>query len=426
MTRRHKKSEAIWLFNYPSLAAMSDCADKMVWLSERDLNIIWQATINIDKFRSRVFNSVDGEEYDIVSRDEFSTFQEWVSDLNVNLGGFNMCNEILLGIAQILQQLVDKPCCPGESGGGSRGAGDIPAPPSTQTSTTDDRLGDPPPGFEDWDEYDQFKCDMAHKILDDLIVDMATLFTVGAGVTASVTLATLLLTALLTPIGWAALITLAGVALSLFATGITVSELTSVLEDNRDSLVCGMLSGSSVTDSISFFADVVQDICEADAEISAFGDVPIFLAVNTIMGFASIDSFNRLYEPPPYEIPTGNDCSGCNPPWWDCITADHVISSGSNFVTFEAFDVGDGNFVASVGKTGLADWGITLVSGSLVAPTDVPTFKASENDDSEFACGAGNAPGSWTTEYNSWPVTFNTQTWQWRSSAVFVVTATWA
>jgi hypothetical protein len=424
-TVRHRKSDLIWLFDFLSLESLSGEQDYVIFLSERDVNIIYQGLKDVDRFQTRVFVDNEGEQYLTVDDTQFTTWQNWVSDLFNHIGEWRMTNEILERIAIAVELLEEQGCCPEAPGGGTMGAGIFPADPSPQGSSSEDRAGDPPPGFADWSEYDTYKCDIAHRILSDMISDIATTFTLGAGATTAITLATLLVTALLTPIGWAALITLAGLALSLFATGVTIATLTTMMEDNREVLVCGMLSGDDVASSIDLFGDVVDLVVNGELGITALGDVAVFLAFNTIMSYASIDSFNRLYVKVPYEIETGQDCAACGAAeWWSCATAGTLIDFDENSITITAFDTGTGTWVASVGSSTIVDWTISLDSGSLTNPASVPTFKASQDDDFGTACGGGDGY-PWTNTYNSWPTSFTTKTWQWRSGSAFTVTASW-
>lgn len=312
-TVRHRSVETIWLFDYPSLLSLDDCPDRMVWLSQRDLNILWQATTYIDRWRTRVFTSSHGKTYTLASPDEFSEFQEWVSTMRVRLGAYPMCNEILQEIADNLAALVNRPCCPsGGIGGGSFGAGMEEGAPVTQQSGETEREGDPPGGFEDWEEYDTYKCSMANYIIDRIIFDIATAGVLAAGYSGAVALAGALVGALLTPVGWAVLIGLAGLALSWFVLGAEVSLLTSFMESKRDELVCAMVNASNVSSSISDYANVISDSVPEDTGISALGSVAEYIAVGYLKSFATVDSFNGLYDKVPYAIPDA-ECPDCGP-----------------------------------------------------------------------------------------------------------------
>lgn len=308
-TVKHRSVETIWLFNYPSLASLDDCPDRMVWLSQRDLNIIWQATLYIDRWRTRVFTEAHGKIYTMATPDEFSEFQEWVSTMRVRLGEYPMCNELLSGILEQITRLADRDCCAPSIGGGSSGAGLEEAPPSGITSTEEDREEAPPEGFETWEEYDTYKCDMAYYIIGQIITDVATAGLLAASYTSATALAGALVAALFTPIGWAIMIGLAGLALSLFLLGAEVSLLTTFLEGKKDDLVCCMLDGDSVANSISGYSDCISTLVAEDEGISGFSSIAVYLATQYLTTFATVDSFNRLYKKVAYAIPTGNECN---------------------------------------------------------------------------------------------------------------------
>lgn len=237
-------------------------------------------------------------------------------------------------IVEVLQALVDKPCCPAGPGGGSAGAGIDSGNPTSQGSTPTEREGPPPAGFASWEEYDTYKCDIAYHIVNQMITDIATAGLLAAGFATGPALAGALLTAIFTPVGWAALIGLAGLAISWFILGVEVSLLTDFLEEKKDELVCAMLTGDTVANSISGFADSVNLLIPEDTEISALGAVAEYLASNYIISWASVDSFNRLYDKVAYPIETGNDCSGCS----DCTP----ITSGITFDFGTPSHLGDG------------------------------------------------------------------------------------
>lgn len=326
---RHRNTSLIWLFDYPSLEAMDDCAEHLVWLSERDINMLWNAIQNIDKWRSRVFTSANGNLYETVEDEEFDIFVGWVADLRNNLGAYLMCNELLSEIKDALVALAEKECCPGGGGGGgvgggSRGAGLGPADPTTITSTPTDREGPAPEGFEDWPEFDSYKCNMAHYIINDMISDIATMGLLGASSLTVFALASAFVTAMLTPIGWALMVPIAGLVINLLIVGANVSALTSFLGGKKDELVCAMLDGDTVANSIDSYTDAIDNLVPEDSVISAFGAVAEYLAIRLLSAMATTDSFNRLYKKVAYEIPGGNDCSGCETP-----TSSYTVNYGT-------------------------------------------------------------------------------------------------
>ena len=198
----------------------------------------------------------------------------------------------------------------GESG--SRGAGTWPEPESPQTTTPEDEAGDPPPGFESWSEFRQYQCDMAYLILEQMVDDLAGGSILAATYATVATLAPILIVALLTPIGWAEIIIIAGLWITIWAAGVNVALLSQILIDNQEEFVCELLSGTSVSSSISAFGNLVSSKVDGEATLGALPELIRNQVKNLMKSYASIDSINRLYEKAPVPPPGQNDCSGCD------------------------------------------------------------------------------------------------------------------
>lgn len=195
--------------------------------------------------------------------------------------------------------------------GGSGGAGSYPADPSGQTTTPEDEAGDPPPGFDSWAQFRQYQCDMAYLIMNQMIADIAT-GAISAAIYGTIaTLGPILIAALLTPIGWSAIIGIATLWIAIWAIGVEVSLLSQLLEDNKEEFVCELLDGTSVSSSISSFADLVSSRVDGEATLGALPDSVRSQIKQLIVSYATIDSINRLYEKTPLPPPGGNDCSDC-------------------------------------------------------------------------------------------------------------------
>ena len=82
----HRPGDAKVLHDYPLLLSSSGDADRVVFLSERDYNIIHNCLELTAKLRKRVFYTSDGPIYDVVGDTDWLTFVSWVEDLENNLG----------------------------------------------------------------------------------------------------------------------------------------------------------------------------------------------------------------------------------------------------------------------------------------------------------------------------------------------------
>lgn len=310
----HKKPNSIWLFDYPSLASMEICQDRIVCLSERDINIIWQAVKDIDRFRSRVYLDVQGDEYTKASLEQFEEFQFWVSDLNVHLGDYDVCNELLERIADALEGMQAMSASSGNCGcipglnGGTAGTGTTSRPPSTQQTDETTREGDPPEGFETWDEYDDYKCRAADYIVELVKADLARASIVRVTELLALELAPLLLAVLLTPMPEVDLLLLAGLMVEAAAIALEMSLLISNIEDSKNDYVCALLSGTNVDSSIASVHSAIDDSIEADSGIT--GSILKYLGAKIIKTFFTIDNVNQLYEKSSIDYPDAEcDCS---------------------------------------------------------------------------------------------------------------------
>jgi hypothetical protein len=307
---RHKKPESIWLFDFPSLESLDDCPQWLVLLSERDINIIWQATLNIDRFRSRIFTDVSGENYTIVNLDQFGQFKEWVSDMNVNMGDFMACNELLERIAVALESGVGMSgCCGGIEGvsGGSSGTGMENAPPSTTEDTEESHSGPPPTGFASWEEFDEEKCNWATYIVEQMMVDVLTMGSVNVGVQSATALAGVLVTLLVTPVGWVILLEIAVIMIAATLTVGFYSLIHTHLETYKDEYICSLLNGTSTDASITNFSSAVDVQISDD---SAFNALTGYWAGSILKSLNTVDSVNRMYDKQAFIPPTA-DCSAC-------------------------------------------------------------------------------------------------------------------
>lgn len=341
--RKHTKPDSIWLFDYNSLLAMDDCPKWFVLLSERDMNIIWQATLNIDRFRSRVFTDVDGPYYTIADLDQFGNFKEWVSDMNVNMGDFMACNELLERMTLALEALVEKDCCPaGTQGGytGSRGGGTQARPPIDYDETEGTEV--PPPGFDTWAEYRSHKCNASADLIRNLISDLQGLSGLSYAATSPSTLVQTLVVFFLTPVPYDDLITLAAY---LIGTGYNYSFLSTMsteINDNYENLLCLLYNSASPESAKTDFLAELETI--ALAAFTSSDDAQWTMGAVEYM--LSYDSFNKLFENNPTTIQDA-DCSNC----------------GGEFLVeiFDILEVGDTGILTQEGNHYTLEAVLTLV-----------------------------------------------------------------
>lgn len=311
---RHRKPDSIWLFDYTTLEGLSDCPDRVVCLSERSMNIIWQALVNVTRFRSRVFLEASGQMYTIVSDQQMEIFNGWVSDANVEMEAFPMCNDILQGMLNQLTILANKECCSGSTGGssGTSGTGAVEQPPNGFNQNP----GTPfPPDFANQSEYDSHKCMAAQKIVESLkadIANMALLTGIELGVSA---ITGSLLLVLVTPIPFDDLLLIATSLYVGAGTQAGLGDLYEYIDANEFELLCLLYRSSSASDAKVSLQDWFQDA------IAGLGYDPVVEAsIQTISdAMINYDVVNRLFiNQPSFGTGSAGACSGCDAalPYW--------------------------------------------------------------------------------------------------------------
>lgn len=400
----HKNTKSVWLFNYSQFEIMDDCQEKFVCLSERDINLIWNAIENIWTIQSRVYVESTGNLYEIVDDEQWETFVQWVATMRNNLGGWTVCNDIFTSMAASLEAIANRECCQPTIGGGSAGAGLDAAPESGVSSSEEAQEGPPPDGFETWEEYFDYKCNMAHYIITQMSGDLATTILLAAGYAGVTALAGALLTAIFTPVGWAVLLGLAALAIQWFILGAEASALTSFLEENEDELACALYNGNDAASSISGYASLIDTLVPDYTLISAYGVIAEYLASQILKTIATVDSINRLYVKVAYPIPEGENCEDCNPLGpilFTCTYPEEISFNDDGYMILVAENIG-GDYLLAYGFDGVKNFDVTLESGSYTPPAAVPTFMTAIKDTDATYCGLG-AGSDWTSITTSFP-----------------------
>lgn len=186
------------------------------------------------------------------------------------------------------------PICGG--GGGTGGAGSTPADPSDTQTDPGSQTGPPPEGFPTWEEYNNYKCRAATFIMQQIINDIAALGLIGIAGLTFVELAPLIVITILTPVPFDFVVTIAFLMIQIAFLALSLGTILTFLQDNFNEFVCAMLSGSNVQSSIVEFGQSVDSLMAEDPTINQYGPVAVSYAANFVKAFATIDSFNRMYE----------------------------------------------------------------------------------------------------------------------------------
>ena len=198
----------------------------------------------------------------------------------------------------------------GVCGCGSGGVGQSDEGPSPEdTGVPGFHIGDPPEGFADWNEYDDYKCRVAGHILDLWIDDIGFYKSVNiVGLAASGVAVALLLPGPLDDIV-AILGLLAALSLQGLATA-AMADMELAVTNNRDDLECAIYSANTATKAATDIGAAIDTAVDAT---TAAVYAPI---IKEILKY-QINNYtlNRLFEKfdPWDDAAPNNDCSACVP-----------------------------------------------------------------------------------------------------------------
>jgi len=305
--------------------------------------------------------------------------------------------------------------CSGSSGScGSGGAGSNDDPPST--TDTSDRNEDPPPGFADWDEYDAYKCDVAYWIVSQVQESLNNWYTFSwnnlLGLSAA-EVAAVLSSLTVAPVPGARFVAVVGAILAGISLGMSLilDDILAVLAAEFDEFVCALVDAPNEPMAELAFQQVFQD---------NIGDVsfPYRLVATAVFNlFGAADSLNDLFdENVTINFPGGNDCSSCNPQWWEARIGT-VIQWDEDSVELQAIQAGDGKYLICLVPTVVVE-----LNSSMNGGTPTATFStAVDFDDNRNGSGDGSP---WDLKldgvFNNGPYTCKTL--QYRSDTDFAVT----
>lgn len=306
----HRSADTVWLFDYPSLEAMDSNPNRLVLLSERDWNIVQQATKDIDRFQARIWVEATGQRYLTVDDLDFETFQGWVSDLRIQLEDYAMIEELLAEIRDAILAVANRECCPTGGAGsgifnsGSRGAGLTPEIINPYTENLE--LEEPPVGFDSWASYRAHKCNASADLVQSFKVDLLSLSNlIPEGKMFTVIVAELV-AVLLTPIPFDDVASLVGwLVVGAFEYSL-LAELSTGVQDDEGNLRCILYSSSNASNAQADFRERITELIGEVTGISLAQDWMESIVDNLTPN----DAFNRIFEAGSTTIQDA-DCSGC-------------------------------------------------------------------------------------------------------------------
>jgi len=181
--------------------------------------------------RSTFVTQYEQQYYLAPTEEEWDDLDAAVAELEGKLMG---CSELEAMIEQIRDCVCQARLDDWPSGGIHEGQRDY----DDYQSEVEYEVGDPPEEFEDWDEWTEYKCKAAQRIVDDITglgEKLEVLYSTGAVITFSVFQYLVLGTAIAPPVALALTII---AALAAAGTALAMVAFQQWCEDNKDEIVC--------------------------------------------------------------------------------------------------------------------------------------------------------------------------------------------
>jgi len=172
---------------------------------------------------------------------------------------------------------------------GSGGAGTSQPPPSDIVPGNPET--DPPPeGFETWADYFNYKCAVAHYIVDTLESDLGNMVLLNiAGITPEV-LAAAIAIAIATPIPYDDILAVAALIITI-ADIIVVSTALDLVNTNEEYLICELYNSTNASDAVNDFLTLFNELAD-DASIDP---VETFVIKALMDYMIDVSVTNKLY-----------------------------------------------------------------------------------------------------------------------------------
>jgi len=250
----------------------------LLCLTSQELSILRQHTFPYAHWRTRFVNPIDQDTFECVSDADWALYHQIVEDLEDNLWGCAMpCSDIKDGLLALAAAIAAKECenttvnCGGGSCGlqgylGGLTPGELmPQDPVTQP----DPGGDPPEGFENWDQFYTHKCKAAHflwQMIRNWMVAMEGI--TGAGITAAaaspIVAGILASTAIVFPPAAFVAFVVIVVAVGTLSTAafIELYQAVNYWDDNKESIVCALYQSGSAAAALDVIADEYENAIE--------------------------------------------------------------------------------------------------------------------------------------------------------------------
>lgn len=256
-------------------------------------------------------------------------------------------------------------CCtpPGSAGGGAF------SPPPSTNEEGDPETDPPPDGYDSWEQFFAQKCAIANDILDRMIRDTGQYALINFGAITVETLTVALTTLLTLTISSAGIIAIATLLISVI-TEIIITTALSILNDNKEDLVCELFNGTSASDSINRFNTLFGSLVD-----TGVSDPIENFAIKQLIGYMLEPSeANKLYNRDTTRVfPESTcDCAECEPTEWDwldnsddlgfavenSVNMDSIVTSGTPTDAYQTTST-------NTASPGYYDWVVDLTSAPI-------------------------------------------------------------
>ncbi len=314
----------------------------LLCLSDRQCAIIRDLVYPVGTWRKRFAIRLHG---DIFTTGDETIWQEHLSELHdllyqVGEGSSMACTELLASLSDLIAAITASGGVSGQTqtivncgGGGSSSnlqnlsdclaAYPVEAMLPVDDFEEPDPEGDPPDGFDTWEEYYLNKCKAAHWIVDNLIMSirnfglMNVVMTTLNLVSFSVAGALAAFAAVIAPPAFLAIVGVL-IQLELLAAGANslLRQVADYLAERRAEIVCALYNSGSAADAVAVVSSLMDDAIESIEYGGAFAGLgstiaPLLTALTTELVDRQI--FQTLWAVSADVVYPGAECDPCDP-----------------------------------------------------------------------------------------------------------------
>lgn len=206
-----------------------------------------------------------------VNESEFDNIHAAISEFLGDTDNMGFCEELTASFENLALSFRAGCCDDGSFGAGKA------EPPASQNQDDEE---DFPPGFDTYDEYRTYKCEIANRIIQGIQTDIDW---IEDGTLLTLTF-TILVTTLLTPIPGDEILALVGFVVALLLQGVlaaTAAAVSSEIDDSRQLLVCLLYDAADAEEAKEVITDFMAAVLST-TQAALFGSLWGFTSVNAL------------------------------------------------------------------------------------------------------------------------------------------------